>query len=127
MKPWIGIDLDGTLARYEYYPETFTPEMIGEPIPAMLERAKKMLDDGIDVRIITARVGPHDEAYPDGRRIDTEWVARSRAAIEAWCIKHFGRVLPITATKDYAMVAFYDDRAIQIVHNAGVRADGLPL
>ena len=36
---WIGVDLDGTLAKYS----TWNNGQIGDPIPAMVERVKKWL------------------------------------------------------------------------------------
>ena len=50
---WIGVDLDGTLAYYDQWRGALH---IGEPIPLMLERVKRWLDEGKDVRIFTARV-----------------------------------------------------------------------
>lgn len=53
MGSWIGVDLDGTLAHYDYW-RGF--DHIGEPIPLMADRVKQWLADGIEVRIVTARV-----------------------------------------------------------------------
>lgn len=123
-KGWIGVDLDGTLAHYDVWRgETH----IGEPIIPMVERVKKMLEDGVDVRIFTARV----YEPMDASGLAPEPITRrdARQAIEAWCLKHIGRVLPVTNIKDYAMVTLYDDRAIQVIQNTGilVRApDGVP-
>lgn len=113
---WIGVDLDGTLARYDGWKG---PEHIGEPIPVMLDRVKQWLAGGRDVRIFTARVS-HDNELPH-RMMEA---AQARAAIIAWCIKHFGHPLPITNVKDYAMVELWDDRAVQVIPNTGQRADG---
>jgi len=38
MNPWIGVDLDGTLAVYDGWRG---PEHIGPPVPAMVERVKR--------------------------------------------------------------------------------------
>ncbi len=46
------------------------------------------------------------------------------AAIDAWCERHFGRKLPVTCTKDYGMVELWDDRAVQVKENTGIRVDG---
>ena len=54
---WIGVDLDGTLAEYNGWQG---PANIGAPIPAMVERVKAWLEEGRDVRIFTARVGPRN-------------------------------------------------------------------
>lgn len=111
MTGWIGVDLDGTLATYDRWRG---PSHIGEPVQLMVERVKRWLADGYDVRIFTARVGPQ----PDGEDL----VARS--AIEAWCREHLGQVLKVTATKDYGMVELWDDRCVQVVPNLGHRIDG---
>lgn len=108
---WIGVDLDGTLAEYG---EWKGPEHIGKPIPLMLERVKEWLAAGRDIRIFTARVGPQPGNEGD----------RSRVAITAWCMEYLGRPLPVTATKDYAMIELWDDRCVQVVTNTGRRADG---
>lgn len=108
--PWIGVDLDGTLAVSDG--DYSDPLKIGAPVPAMLERVKKWISAGKDVRIFTARAAP-------GR--DT---ALNRLAIETWCIKHFGKILPITNAKDPEMEQLWDDRAVQVERNTGKRCDG---
>lgn len=107
MRPWIGVDLDGTLAHYD---EWRGPTHIGEPVLPMLVRVKEWLARGIEVRIVTARAS-------DTRRVDVI------PAIEAWCQQHIGQVLPVTATKDYAMLELWDDRCVQVIPNTGLRAD----
>lgn len=107
---WIGVDLDGTLAIYTGWEG---PTHIGEPVPLMLARVKQWLADGRDVRIFTARVGTADA-------IEREQVV---GALDAWCLQHFGTVLPVTCTKDYGMVELWDDRAVQVIQNTGLRAD----
>lgn len=103
---WIGVDLDGTLAHYDH--GTFDAEHVGAPVPAMLERVKRWVDGGVEVRIVTARVsGPPAEA-----RI-------ARAAIQAWCQEHVGMVLDVTCRKGYAMLELYDDRAVTVEMNTG--------
>lgn len=109
---WIGVDLDGTLAKYDKWNGI---EHIGEPVPLMVNRVKAWLEDGKDVRIFTARV-----ATPkDGR--DLEKTVR---VIEEWSLAHIGRILPVTHVKDHGLVELWDDRAIQIIKNTGIRADG---
>jgi hypothetical protein len=108
---WIGVDLDGTLAEYGGWRG---PEHIGAPVPVMVDRVKRWIAAGRDVRIFTARVGPQpgDEGV------------RAAKAIGAWCREHIGVVLPVTATKDYSMVELWDDRCVQVIPNTGMRADG---
>lgn len=112
-KGWIGVDLDGTLAKYDGWRG---PEHIGEPVPRMVLRVRRWLVSGRDVRIFTARVGP---------QCSTADALKIRAAVDAWCIEHLGERLPITATKDFAMVELWDDRCVQVVPNTGERADGV--
>jgi hypothetical protein len=101
---WIGVDLDGTLAHYDVWRGE---DHIGAPIPAMVDRVKQWLEEGLNVRIFTARVGAHQ-----------------REVIAAWCRKHLGRELPVTATKDFSMIALWDDRCVQVETNTGRRMDG---
>lgn len=108
---WIGVDLDGTLAHYDGW---VSDGKIGLPIPAMAERVRKWLSEGVDVRIFTARVGSKTEGeskYESDR-------------IHAWTQEHFGVRLPVTATKDFAMVELWDDRCVQVESNTGRRMDG---
>lgn len=107
---WIGVDLDGTLAEYDGWKGA---SHIGKPVPAMLERVKRWLAEGMDVRIFTARVS-HDETMPDIRQ-----AAESMKAIRLWCIEHVGRELRITNVKDYAMIELWDDRCVQVIPNTG--------
>lgn len=106
---WFGFDLDGTLAY-----DRGVYNRIGDPVPSMVERLRKHLELGDEVRIFTARVAHDDE----------EENAYHRRMINEWCWFHFGRLFPITAVKDMQCIAFYDDRAIQITTNTGERADG---
>ncbi len=110
---WIGVDLDGTLA-YDVTGNA-AAGIIGDPIPAMLVRVKRWLENGIKVRIFTARVSGEDFA----------WVIQNRKNIEVWCVKHVGRTLPVTCMKDYDMLEYWDDRAEQVEPNTGrVRSPG---
>jgi hypothetical protein len=102
---WIGVDLDGTLAHYTGWKGV---DHIGEPIPPMLERVKRWVEAGIDVRIFTARV---TEGHPT--------TAQARAAVQAWVERHVGRHLPITNVKDFDMLELWDDRAVQVLENTG--------
>ena len=106
-RPWIGVDLDGTLAYYDHF---VSPVHIGAPVPAMVARVKQWLAGGKLVKIFTARVGP-------GNDVEAE---AARAAIEDWCDEHIGQVLEVTCTKDWRMVELWDDRAVQVEQNTGV-------
>jgi hypothetical protein len=119
-KGWIGVDFDGTLAMHiENKP--YDPAKLGEPVPAMLERVKGWLAEGKDVRIFTARIAPEYHGKP---RMDM--AVRAGYAIKDWCEKHLGQTLIITCTKDPDMLELWDDRAVQVERNTGVRVDEVP-
>lgn len=118
MKGWIGVDLDGTLAHYDGWKGI---GHIGAPIPLMVERVKRWLADGHEVRIFTARVDGGEVAIKMG---DQNGVAHRdtpmvRHYIEQWCLQHIGAVLPVTNVKDYGMMELWDDRAVQVRANTG--------
>jgi len=110
MSGWIGIDLDGTLAYYNGFKGA---NIIGEPIPAMVERVKRMLAAGKTVKIFTARFHGHGMPLIGG---GTEDVV---TPIKNWCLKYIGQELEVTNVKDFGMVTLYDDRCIQVETNTG--------
>lgn len=115
MSGWIGVDLDASLAIYTRWKPDGS---IGEPIPKMVLRVQKWLLAGKDVRIMTARVSK------TGREEDGDkFVAEQRALIEAWSLKHIGKILPITCEKDFKMYELWDDRAVQLIPNTGEALD----
>lgn len=112
---WIGVDLDGTLAFAGGWKPGDPEHTIGVPIPLMVKRVKRWLKHGRvingrryrDIRIFTARATrPSPLVLP---------------AIKEWCIANLGRELPITATKDYGMIEFWDDRGVRVEVNTGRR------
>jgi len=111
MGGWIGVDLDGTLAEYNGWKGA---DVIGEPVPKMLDRVKTWLIQNQDVRIFTARVSSNN---PNARE--------SAIAINAWCLKYIGRLLPITSEKDYGMIELWDDRCKQVIPNTGIALEEL--
>lgn len=112
---WIGVDLDGTLAHYT---EWTAADIIGEPVPAMVERVKNMLRLGYHVKLVTARASSNGTV---GRDLDA---AKFRIAATNWMIDHLGVALPITSAKDYAMIELWDDRAVQVLSNTGLPVNG---
>jgi hypothetical protein len=98
---WIGVDLDGTLARADAWQGM---DRIGEPVPLMMRRVRAWLDKGLKVKVVTARAGD-----PVGL-----------AAARAWLESHGLAGLEVTDRKDFGMLELWDDRAIQVVHNAGI-------
>lgn len=104
-KPWIGVDLDGTIAHYDGWT---VPNHIGAPIPLMVKRVKQLLAKGWVVKIFTARVSDPNQAEI------------ARPAIEAWCETHLGQKLEVTCCKDYSMVMLFDDRCARVQTNTGI-------
>ncbi|HKK99144.1 MAG TPA: hypothetical protein VJ943_02760 [Desulfotignum sp.] len=99
-KIWTGVDLDGTLACDNL---SAGMDRIGEPVPAMLTLVKKMLNNGIRVKIFTARAG------------DPEQIP----IIRKWLKDNHLPDLEITNIKDFQMQRLYDDRCIQVERNTG--------
>lgn len=116
IKGWVGFDLDGTLAVYDGFKG---PEVIGEPIPEMIEQVKRFLARGVQVKIFTARVwSPPIGSTSRDRERQTEALL-AKASIIKWCQEHIGVALEVTCVKDYGMLALFDDRAIQVRMNTG--------
>lgn len=97
---YIGVDLDGTLARYDGWKGA---EHIGDPIMPMLERVKKWISEGKKVKIFTARASMPGHEKP----------------IQGWLERHGIGGLEITNVKDFDMIEFWDDRAVQVIPNTG--------
>jgi hypothetical protein len=90
---YIGVDLDGTLAE-EITP--FDPLKIGRPIPAMVEKVRKALADGVCIKVFTARLA--DKGLKEQiQEIIREW---TKAAI--------GTPLESTNEKTPGMVEVWD-------------------
>lgn len=99
MGGWIGVDLDGTLAHYEGW----DGGKIGAAIPAMLERVRRWVNNGAEVRVMTAR----------GR--DPEQVALVRSWLDSYLLPGVG----ITDSKDFSMIELWDDRCVAVERNTG--------
>jgi hypothetical protein len=115
---WIGVDLDGTLAEFHGW---INMEHIGDPVPEMVERVRTWLDQGVDVRIFTARVDSGAIALSLGNETGglLNHVERVRNVIQDWTEKHLGLRLPVTNVKDFKMIELWDDRAVRVVLNKG--------
>jgi len=98
---WIGVDLDGTLA---YYDEWRGVDHIGKPVPAMLDRVKRWVEEGKTVKIFTARASAPDFDI---------------AVVHEWLKANGLPELEVTNSKDYAMIRCYDDRSVQVETNTG--------
>lgn len=107
-KAWLGVDLDCTLAHYTDW--STNGGAIGNPVPAMVERVKRWLAQGVDVRIFTARVHPSNPRHEE-----------DAMNIRAWTEEHIGVGLPVTCSKDFNMVALWDDLAVSVEPNTGWR------
>jgi hypothetical protein len=124
--PWIGVDLDGTLAHYEGWQGI---EHVGKPIPAMVHLVKTLLAHGQNVKIFTARVcGTCDcktpEAHEESCRVRE--VRRARKYIDAWVIDNIGIRLEVTNVKDFGMLYCIDDRNVTCEMNTGRLLTPLP-
>lgn len=107
---WIGVDFDRTLSQRGHDGGNNMP---GPAVPEMVARVKRWLDQGINVRIFTARVAP----LPT----ETGWFPpeEQHKILEAWCLEHLGQVLPITCSKDYFMKELWDDAVVAVEENTG--------
>ena len=96
--PWIGVDLDGTLAR-----DLGRGDEIGSPIEPMLLRVKRWIAEGRTVKIFTARASS----------------PRQVAAIKEWLAAVGLPDLEVTNVKDQRMIELWDDRCVQVTTNLG--------
>ena len=108
-KGWIGMDLDGTLARAETLSGT---SKIGAPIPEMVSLAARFAREGVTVKIFTARAS-------DPEQVDK---------IHQWLRQNGLPEFEVTNVKDFEMIRLYDDRAVQVITNTGeiVEPVGMP-
>lgn len=103
---WVGVDLDGTLAFHE--PGFFQMNYIGDPIPRMLAQVKAWIEEGVVVKLFTARMSASKTEQ-----------AVFLHAWHKWCLKWGLPPLEATCVKDFNMLELYDDRAVQIEINTG--------
>jgi hypothetical protein len=98
--PWIGVDLDGTLATFHRWRGL---NHIGTPVPVMMTRVRYWLEEGYQVKIVTARASIKEGISP----------------VKAWLEKHGLPDLEVVSGKDFDMIELWDDRAIQVLPNSG--------
>jgi hypothetical protein len=98
--PWIGVDLDGTLARDL---GSARGDDIGSPIEPMLIRVQKWIAEGRTVKIFTARASS----------------PRQVVAIKEWLASCGLPDLEVTNVKDLHMIELWDDRCVQVTTNLG--------
>lgn len=106
MKKWCGFDLDGSLRKitddFQY-----DPQLIGPPVPQMLQKLKKHVRAGDKCKIMTARA-------TDPKRVKR---------IGLW-LRSFGLPkLQVTDKKDQDMIKLYDDRRVSVQKNTGKTFD----
>jgi len=107
--PWIGVDLDGTLAQdLGNKRENRGLGEIGSPIRPMLNRVRKWIAEGRTVKIFTARASS----------------ARQVVMIKKWLASHGLPELEVTNVKDLRMIELWDDRCVQVMTNLGEPVDG---
>src|SRR5450759_1885140 len=95
---WVGFDFDVTISRTDGTGHFQPPYPLGEPIPEMVATVKSLLAAGLTVKIFTARA-----CEP-----------ASIPVIQGWTEKHGLGRLGVTNQKDYDLIRFFDDRAIQV-------------
>lgn len=105
MSGWIGVDLDGTLAKYDGWKGI---GHVGDPIPLMMDRVKQWIHEGKTVKIFTARVSVPDDMLDS-----------VVTPINEWCEKHGLPRLEVTCKKDFGMIELWDDRAVRVEMNTG--------
>lgn len=103
--PWVGFDLDGTLALHGKY---LGPDHVGIMIEPMKEILLEWIKQGMRVKIMTARMS-HKDTRDQARIVIQDW-------LEANGIPR----IEVTCKKDYRMIKLYDDRAVQVIPNTGV-------
>lgn len=103
---WIGVDFDRTLNEYDGHWRD--GEIADAPIAAMVKRVQAWLDEGIEVRIVTARA-------------TGEIAAEQSFKIREWCARHIGMALDVQNGKDRDMLELWDDSAVRVERNTGRR------
>lgn len=104
MAKWIGVDLDGTLAKSVDSIGTG----IGDPIQSMLAKVERWLDRGQEVRIFTARASDPQQV----------------TSIRAWLKRHNIGDCGITDRKDLDMLELWDDKARRVEKDNGKVCSG---
>lgn len=106
LRPWIGVDFDGTLFMH---PKDGSIEA-GAPIPLMIKRLKAWLNAGKRVKIMTAR-------WADKLNLKEHERVIREALLDQLGEK--SRDLEITNEKDFLMIELWDDRAVSVVRDVG--------
>jgi len=115
--PWIGVDLDRTLAHYVTHDHGYDATRIGEPLWPMVHRIQHWIDAGTKVKIFTARVSGFDLSSVDGKAAKAIVVDAIQNWLENAC--KLPR-LEVTNEKDYRTIEIWDDIAVQMHPNTGL-------
>lgn len=108
-RKWIGVDFDETLRRYD-----------GTPIQAMVNRVQAWLADGVEVRIITARVAPRELSPND------DWIMANGGLdqvkfVQDWLESIGLPRLAVQWGKSPGMLELWDDKVVRVEANTGRR------
>jgi hypothetical protein len=102
MKKWVGIDLDGTLAK------STKDGSIGRLIPEIAGLILGLVNNKVDVRIFTVRAKTPDQI----------------AKVRRWMRTNGLPDLPVTNIKDDGMEILLDDRAVRVQRDLGELCPG---
>jgi hypothetical protein len=97
----IAVDLDGTLARL--LPGDFDRKKIGKPVPKMVRKVRRALDNGHKIIIFTARASEPVNIKP----------------VKDWLKDNDLPDLKVTHEKTPDMDEFWDDKAKGVKKNEG--------
>lgn len=102
---WIGVDFDETLRRAD-----------GTPVELMVERVRAWIAQGIEVRIVTARLTPaeYHTHSPD-------FAGDQHLFVSDWCDENIGVRLQVQWGKSPGMIELWDDKAVRVEANTGRR------
>lgn len=104
---WIGVDLDSTLARSQKEWKGYSS--IGDPIMPAVWLVQRLLKEGYEVKIFTARASCKNPVT----------LLQAKFAITSWCIEHVGFPLAVTCEKDERCARIIDDRALEMRKDRG--------
>lgn len=103
-KPFVGFDLDGTLAKRQ---KEFDINSVGEPVPKMIAQLRKHLKAGDTVKIFTARASTAGCKPPIHKFLKAQGLPK----------------LEITNVKTPGLTKLYDDRAVGVKVDTGEMFD----
>lgn len=126
---WIGVDFDGTMFTYDKWVGW---NVFGKPIKPMIDRIHDWLNAGIEVRVVTARIGlPDSFDHLDQPVYSARRMTKCRVTgiyfsdrmmeleIQKHCLINGLSRLRVQCYKDVNMITLYDDRAVQVIPNTG--------